>query len=184
MSIGDGAVALHNETGVPLRSLGTGSARLLIAGLQREAFGGQSGIVLVDEVETGLEPRRLQRLLMSLGAKEAAEPLQVFLTTHSPIAVRELNAKQLWVVHHEAGQHAVHWAGQHDEMQGTARATPKALLAKTIILCEGASEVGLGCWAMSPTRVDGSNNKASSRALLKTSSVRGSLRPRQASSNT
>ena len=71
-------MALHNETGVPLRSLGTGSARLLIAGLQREAFGGQSGIVLVDEVETGLEPHRLQRLLMSLGAKEATEPLQVF----------------------------------------------------------------------------------------------------------
>jgi hypothetical protein len=143
VSIGDGAVALHNEAGVPLRSLGTGSARLLIAGLQRAAFGDQSGIVLVDEVETGLEPHRLQRLLMSLGAKDAAEPLQVFLTTHSPVTVRELNAKQLWVLRQEDGRHVAHWAGWHDEAQGTARATPEALLAKTVILCEGASEVGL-----------------------------------------
>lgn len=143
VSIGDGAVALHSEAGVPLRSLGTGSARLLIAGLQRAAFGDQSGIVLVDEVETGLEPHRLQRLLMSLGAKEAAEPLQVFLTTHSPVAVRELNAKQLWVIRQEGGRHVAHWAGRHEEAQGTARATPEALLAKTVILCEGASEVGL-----------------------------------------
>lgn len=143
VSIGDGAVALHNEAGVPLRSLGTGSARLLIAGLQRAAFGDQSGIVLADEVETGLEPHRLQRLLISLGAKDAAEPLQGFLTTHSPVAVRELNAKQLWVVRQEGGRHVTRPAGQHDEIQGAARATPEALLAKTVILCEGASEVGL-----------------------------------------
>lgn len=143
VSIGDGAVALHNEAGVPLRSLGTGSARLLIAGLQRAAFRDQAGIVLVDEVETGLEPHRLQRLLMSLGAKDPAAPMQVFLTTHSPVAVRELHAQQIWVVRWEGEHHKVRWAGQFPEAQGTARATPEALLAKTVILCEGASEVGL-----------------------------------------
>lgn len=37
VSIGDGAIALHDARGVPLRSLGTGSVRLLIAGLQRVA---------------------------------------------------------------------------------------------------------------------------------------------------
>ncbi|MCE5232773.1 MAG: AAA family ATPase [Mizugakiibacter sp.] len=143
VSIGDGAVALHNDAGVPLRSLGTGSARLLIAGLQRAAFRGQAGIVLVDEVETGLEPHRLQRLLMSLGAKDDAEPMQVFLTTHSPVAVRELDARQIWVIRPEGAHHQAHWAGRFPEAQGTARATPEAMLAKTVILCEGASEVGL-----------------------------------------
>lgn len=143
VSLGDGAVALHNDAGVPLRSLGTGSARLLIAGLQRAAFKDQAGIVLVDEAETGLEPHRLQRLLISLGAKDPAAPMQVFLTTHSPVAVRELDAEQIWVVRTEGVQHEARWAGEFAEAQGTARATPEALLAKTVILCEGASEVGL-----------------------------------------
>jgi hypothetical protein len=143
VSIGDGAVALHDEAGIPLRSLGTGSARLLVAGLQRAAAQGGSGIVLVDEVETGLEPHRLQRLLVSLGAKEAVPPLQVFMTTHSPVAIRELDAKQLWRLKNDGTSHAALWAGEFEETQATARLTPEALLAKRIILCEGPSEVGL-----------------------------------------
>ena len=75
VSIDDGAIALHNEAGIPLRSLGTGSSRLLVAGLQREATESAS-IALVDEVEYGLEPHRLARLLDSLGAKDDGELLQ------------------------------------------------------------------------------------------------------------
>jgi putative ATP-dependent endonuclease of OLD family len=37
VSFSGGTIALHNEAGVPLRGLGTGSARLLVAGLQRKA---------------------------------------------------------------------------------------------------------------------------------------------------
>lgn len=143
VSIGDGAVALHNDEGVPLRSLGTGSARLLIAGLQRAAFADQSGVILVDEVETGLEPHRLQRLLISLGAKDPSYPVQVFLTTHSPVTVRELRAEQIWVARPAPARSQLLHAGQFGEIQGTARATPEAMLARTVILCEGASELGL-----------------------------------------
>lgn len=82
VSIGEGAIALHSDTGIPLRSLGTGSSRLLVAGLQRAAASA-APIALVDEVEYGLEPHRLMRFLDSLGAKDAAAPLQVFMTTHS-----------------------------------------------------------------------------------------------------
>ncbi|WP_323016218.1 AAA family ATPase [Castellaniella sp.] len=85
VTLGSGAIALHSEEGVPLQSLGTGSTRLLVAGLQRVAAEVAS-IVLVDEVEHGLEPHRLTRLLTSLGAKEAKPPSQVFMTTHSPVA--------------------------------------------------------------------------------------------------
>ena len=88
VSIGEGAIALHSDTGIPLRSLGTGSSRLLVAGLQRAAASA-APIALVDEVEYGLEPHRLMRFLDSLGAKDAAAPLQVFMTTHSPVALRE-----------------------------------------------------------------------------------------------
>lgn len=37
LSFSDGAIALHTEDGVPLRNLGTGSNRLLLAALHREA---------------------------------------------------------------------------------------------------------------------------------------------------
>src|SRR5690606_8967127 len=79
VSIGDGAIALHRETGMPLRSLGTGFSRLLVAGLQRAAATAAT-VALVDEVEYGLEPHRLMRLLDSLGAKDASKPLQGFMT--------------------------------------------------------------------------------------------------------
>ncbi|MBM1197640.1 ATP-dependent nuclease [Pseudomonas weihenstephanensis] len=142
VSIGDGAIALHNEQGIPLRSLGTGSSRLLVAGLQRRAAEAAS-IALVDEVEFGLEPHRLVRFMDSLGGKEPQPPLQVFLTTHSPVALRELSGNQLFVVRAQIGFHEVRQAGITDDVQSTLRADPEAFLAKRIIVCEGASEVGL-----------------------------------------
>ncbi len=141
VSIGDGAIALHNDAGVPLRSLGTGSARLLVAGLQRAAAEAAT-IALVDEVEYGLEPHRLTRLLDSLGAKDATLPLQVFMTTHSPVAIRELSGRQVFVVRTAPDGHQVHEVGAADDVQSTIRADPEAFLAKSIIVCEGASEVG------------------------------------------
>lgn len=142
VSIGDGAIALHSQTGIPLRSLGTGSARLLMAGLQREAAQAAT-IALVDEVEFGLEPHRLKRLLDSLGAKDANLPLQVFMTTHSPVALRELSGNQLFIVRTEGDRHVVRPAGVTDQVQSILRTEPEAFLAKSILVCEGASEIGL-----------------------------------------
>jgi hypothetical protein len=141
VSIGEGAIALHSDTGIPLRSLGTGSARLLVTGLQRAAST-NAPIALVDEVEYGLEPHRLMRLLDSLGAKDATSPLQAFLTTHSPVALRELSGNQLFVVRPGTPGHTVAAAGTSEEIQSTLRADPEAFLAKSVIVCEGASEVG------------------------------------------
>lgn len=141
VSISDGAIALHNQAGIPLRSLGTGSSRLLIAGLQRAAAQAAT-IALVDEVEYGLEPHRLIRFLDSIGAKDADLPLQVFLTTHSPVALKELSGNQLFIVRQNAGRHYVISPGITDDVQGTLRTAPDAFLAKFVLVCEGASEVG------------------------------------------
>ncbi|CAB5611018.1 AAA family ATPase [Pseudomonas aeruginosa] len=142
VSIGDGAIALHNEQGVPLRSLGTGSSRLLVAGLQRVAAQ-RASIALVDEVEYGLEPHRLVRLLDSLGAKENPPVLQCFITTHSPVAVRELSGNQVFVVRAgDQGEHKVRQVGVANDVQSTIRLDPEAFLARSVIVCEGASEVG------------------------------------------
>lgn len=142
VSVGDGAIALHSQSGIPLRSLGTGSARLLLAGLQREAAQAAT-IALVDEVEFGLEPHRLKRLLDSLGAKDVSLPLQVFMTTHSPVALRELSGDQLFIVRCEGDRHVVRPAGVADQVQGILRTDPEAFLARSILVCEGASEIGL-----------------------------------------
>lgn len=136
-----GSIALHDERGIPLHGLGTGSTRLLIAGLERRAAGG-GHIVLADEVEYGLEPHRLIRFLGSLGAKDAVPPLQAFLTTHSPVVLQELRGDQLFVVRENAGQHAVRIVGTANEIQGTIRCFPEAFLARSVIACEGASEIG------------------------------------------
>jgi putative ATP-dependent endonuclease of OLD family len=142
VSFGDGAISLHNEAGIPLRSLGTGSTRLLIAGLHRAAASTAS-IVLVDEIEYGLEPHRLTRLLGSLGTKEKNPPLQVFMTSHSPVVLRELTGTQLFVVRSAGGVHQALPVGAGNEAQSTIRCYPEAFLARTVIVCEGASEVGL-----------------------------------------
>ena len=142
VSFSGGTIALHGSDGVPLRALGIGSTRLLLAGLQRKAAG-QATVILIDELEHGLEPHRILRLLASIGAKEAVPPIQAFITTHSPVAVRELRGDQLMVVRKTDGRHDATLVGMDDATQGTIRLYPEAFLAPTIVVCEGASEVGL-----------------------------------------
>lgn len=141
VSFSGGTISVHDADGVPLRGLGLGSTRLLIAGLQRHAAEAAS-MILIDEVEHGLEPHRIIRLVTSLGAKEAKPPLQVFMTTHSPVAVKELSADQLAVVRRKGTAHDVRPVGTQNDMQATVRACPEAFLANLVIVCEGASEIG------------------------------------------
>jgi len=137
-----GTISLHDDEGVPLRALGLGSSRLLIAALQRKAAE-KATTFLIDELEYGLEPHRIIRLLGALGAKEDVPPLQVFATSHSPIAVTELSAQQLHIVRKNDEQHTVRRASDAGDVQGTIRAHAHALLASSIVVCEGGSEIGL-----------------------------------------
>ncbi|WP_397471673.1 ATP-dependent nuclease [Rheinheimera sp.] len=141
VSFNGGTISLHSESGVPLRGLGIGSTRLLVAGLQRKAAN-RASIVLSDELEYGLEPHRINRFLSSLGAKEDA-PLQAFLTTHSPVALRELSGKQLFVLRRGPDGHEIRTVGVDNDTQSTIRLFPEAFLASSVIICEGASEIGL-----------------------------------------
>jgi putative ATP-dependent endonuclease of OLD family len=141
-SFSGGTIALHNDAGVPLRALGLGSARLLVAGLQRKAED-QASTILIDELEHGLEPHRIIRLLHSIGAKEKQAPMQAFVTTHSPVVLRELAGPQISVLRSRSAGHEAKCAGEDDGIQSTLRLFPDAFLASTILVCEGASEVGL-----------------------------------------
>jgi hypothetical protein len=68
------------------------------------------------------------------------------------VALRELSGNQLFVVRSQAERHEIRPAGISDDVQSTLRADPEAFLARSVIVCKGASEVGLvrgldQCWA-------------------------------------
>lgn len=142
VSFNGGTIALHDHGGVPLRALGVGSTRLLVAGLQRKAAATTTA-VLADEVEYGLEPHRIGHFLVSLGCKEASPPLQTFMTSHSPVVLRELSGAQLFVMRRGPTEHNIQAAGTDDDVQSMLRSFPEAFLAPRIVVCEGGSEVGL-----------------------------------------
>jgi putative ATP-dependent endonuclease of OLD family len=150
VSLSHGAISLHNNDNTPLRQLGTGSARLLISGLQKVASA--SKILIVDEAEYGLEPYRISRLLNELGSK-SEEPLQqVFITTHSPFVLRELKAEQLHVLRKRTVaeqafsppySHKIYSLNGGDEQQATLRACAEAFFSRAVIVGEGSTEVGI-----------------------------------------
>lgn len=134
-------LALHDGV-MPLRQLGLGSKRMLTTGLQRQAQR-TPHITLFDEVEAGLEPHRIARLLKHLSADTTG---QYFLTTHSPVVLREFTVGELHIVHRNGGQVNVIAAakrGLADSIQGKIRSFAEAFLAPKIVVCEGATEVGL-----------------------------------------
>ena len=141
VSFSGGTISLHDSNGVPLRKLGLGSSRLLVAGLQNKAAEDAS-MVLVDEVEIGLEPHRIAKFLRAVGSKDEDNGLQVFMTTHSPTVVRELTADQLNIIR-SGDSHVIIHAGDADDVQGTLRSAPEAFFGTHVLICEGATEVGL-----------------------------------------
>lgn len=133
-------LALHDGD-MPLRQLGLGSKRMLTTGLQKQALRSPH-ITLFDEVEVGLEPHRIARLLQHLKDDDTG---QYFLTTHSPVVLRELTVDDLHIVHCDAGRIdvvAVNKPPIADSIQGKIRSGAEAFLAPKIVVCEGATEVG------------------------------------------
>ncbi|NOH53641.1 AAA family ATPase [Vibrio coralliilyticus] len=150
ISMSNGAISLHNSDGTPLRQLGTGSSRLLISGIQKAAS--CSSILIVDEAEYGLEPYRITRLLNELGSKITEPTQQVFLTTHSPYVLRELQAPQLHVLRKQPiaaqafecpqSSHKIYSLEGGEQQQAALRACAEAFFSKAIIVGEGSTEVG------------------------------------------
>ena len=148
MGLSGGGISLHDGN-LPLRRLGVGSSRLFTAALQDYARA-KASVALIDEVEHGLEPHRISRLLRQL-KKEKADgrtKAQVFMTTHSPVVLQELSVDELNVVRRDpkAGVVTIVPASTPYpglDVQSQPRANPQAYLAPTILVCEGKTEVGL-----------------------------------------
>lgn len=147
--LASGAVSLHDGS-MPLRTLGSGSSRLMVAGVQNSGL--TQNITLVDELELGLEPHRIMRLLRYLryGFPQEGDALpivhQTFLTTHSPVVVCELDVAELFCVRNNVGCVAVKCArpteGKADTAQRHVRSSPHAFLAPRLLIGEGRTEVG------------------------------------------
>src|SRR3990167_4826376 len=134
-------LTLHDGD-MPLRQLGLGSKRMLTTGLQKQALRSPH-ITLFDEVEVGLEPHRIARLLQHLKDDNTG---QYFLTTHSPVVLRELTVDDLHIVHCHGGRIDVVAANKPaiaDSIQGKIRSGAEAFLAPKVVVCEGATEVGV-----------------------------------------
>jgi len=127
------SIALHSEN-LPYRLHGKGSKRLMSIAIQSELTR-QGGIVLVDELEQGLEPDRIVTLVRIL--KETAKG-QVFITTHSVNVVLEAKWNNLFVVN----KHAMTLCRTNEDLDACRRSNPQAFFAKKIICCEGKTEQG------------------------------------------
>src|SRR5690606_30065441 len=149
--LGIGSLSLHDGD-VPVRLAGQGSRRLLALALQRQSVT-EGAILLVDEVEQALEPHRLRHLLRLLRPKDRSCGTafhetetdfsgQSIITTHSPIAIQELLAHELYEVKSKDGVTSIQQVDV-EALQGVVRKIPDAFLAKKVIVCEGKTEYGI-----------------------------------------
>jgi hypothetical protein len=136
-SLESGAIALH-EGNVPLRMLGFGSRKLLALSLQWVSIE-EGAILLVDEIEHGLEPHRIRQLLRTL--KPKANNGQIIFTSHSPSSILESNSNNIFIVRNTKGTCTIYQCGE--ELLPVIRSCATALLARRIIVCEGKTEQGI-----------------------------------------
>lgn len=138
------------EGSTPLHYLGEGSRRLFTAGLAFNMAAG-GALILIDEIESGLEPHRLCNLISLLrgNSDKASTKTQALFITHSPIALQEMHHNELFAVTRRANGRVVAFRLAHvdadinDELQGQLRATPSTFLAQRIYVCEGKTELGM-----------------------------------------
>jgi predicted ATPase len=147
--LSSGSIALH-DGGVPLRLAGLGTRRLATLAIQKSAIS-EGAIVLVDEIEHGLEPHRIIGAIAQLKADqdrsvEAGRPVgQVLMTTHSDVAIGETGPERLRVVQmtRPGRQVAVFAPTAPDSIRALMRFAPRALFARRILVTEGNTEIGM-----------------------------------------
>lgn len=139
LSSAGGNLALY-ESNVPLTNYGLGTKRLAALAVQQLASLEKSTL-LIDEIEHGLEPHRLVELLQYLRSDDSYD--QIFITTHSPVAVEQSTTDALAVVRRLQDHTTV---GFLPSAGGTSlrlrRSRPSSFLAQRIAVVEGKTEEG------------------------------------------
>lgn len=148
LAIKDSKVILHDDL-VPLKLKGKGSKRLISVAIQSELA--TAGILLIDEIEQGLEPDRVKHLIRTLYCNTNE---QTFITTHSQQVVEELEPENIFVVNNNNGAVTIRQtnANESEKYKSLFRTCPEALYAERVIVCEGKTELGF-CRAIDKHRV-------------------------------
>jgi putative ATP-dependent endonuclease of OLD family len=139
-----GAIGLFDGN-VPMSQKGLGTRRLAALAVQQSLVEERS-IVLIDEIETGLEPFRIEGLLRSLGCFNCgSQANQLLFTTHSPTPILKLEASHLGFVRSDEGHISVAKFERpvDDTVAATIRKHATALLARSVVIGEGKTEFGL-----------------------------------------
>lgn len=155
IAISENKVSIH-EDGIPFRLKGKGSKRLLSLAIQL-ALTHPSGVILIDEIEQGLEPDRVQHLVNRLSKYTDK---QIIITTHSSNVIVEIPCTALYVLRKGAS----HLHHVNEEMQGCIRKNPEAFFARKIIVCEGATEIGF-CRAINQFRIDSDKESVACKGI-------------------
>lgn len=128
------SIALHHNT-LPYRLQGKGSKRLMSIAIQSELTKA-GGIMLVDEIEQGLEPDRISTLVNILKSQERG---QVFITTHNTNVVRECRGNNLYIV--VKGNRGL--AQISTDLDICRRYNPEVFFTPKVVCCEGDTEYGI-----------------------------------------
>lgn len=143
ISVNDGKVSLHSGK-TPFRLKGKGSKRLISLAIQTELTK-NDGTILIDEIEQGLEPDRVQHLAKYLKANSNTQSI---ITTHSRDVIVELVATDIFRVKSEVGS----LYRLEGNLQDAVRRNPEAFFCEAVLVCEGATEIGV-CRALNQHRI-------------------------------
>jgi len=138
VNLKQGAISLFDGN-LPFSLRGEGSRRLMAMAIHKASVP-EGAVILIDEIENSLEPYRLRHLIRHLRPK-VNEKHQVIFTTHSPVAVVECNASELYVVR-SCSKGAIRIIPIGEELQGLVRSIPEAFLCRKVVVCEGKTEAG------------------------------------------
>ena len=128
-----GLLATKNGVSLPLTSWGAGTRRMtaleIASSTEKEA-----SVTIIDEIERGLEPYRLRKLINVLSAGSG----QAFVTTHSPVAIACAEQARLWYLDSKGDIGAL----PHDKIAPQQQRDPETFLARVAVIAEGPTEVG------------------------------------------
>lgn len=128
------SITLHDGD-VPFHLHGKGAKRLLSIAIQLSAVQ-DGGIILIDEIEQGLEPDRVVNIVKLLKTNSKG---QVFITTHSSEALCEVEYNNVYILQKGSSRMGT----CDDRMKYVLRKSPYMFFAKRIICCEGRTEYGI-----------------------------------------
>jgi len=128
-----GLLATKNGVSLPLSNWGAGTRRMAALEIASSAEK-EASVTIIDEIERGLEPYRLRKLINILLDRQG----QTFLTTHSPVAIACTAQAHLWYLDSKGAIGALPRAKIAPQQQRD----PETFLARVAVIAEGPTEVG------------------------------------------